>query len=126
MVLLTGGSLGYSYRDFCHDFGIPENLTFDGYSPQARRKNLFMKTIVKYDIQYHISSPHSTNENPAEGSMRELKNRWHLIIHKKNFRSDYGIMNWYGSVKLETYLYRGCVMKVLELLSNISPERCPT
>ena len=32
MVLLTGESLGYSYRDFSHDFGIPEHLTFDGYS----------------------------------------------------------------------------------------------
>ena len=32
MVLSIGDSLGYFYRDFSHDLGIPDNLTFDGYS----------------------------------------------------------------------------------------------
>ena len=50
----TGDSLGYSYRDFSHDFGIPEHLTFDSYSAQVGRNTLFMKTVRKYDTQYHI------------------------------------------------------------------------
>ena len=62
----TGDSLGYSCRDFSHDFGIPEHLTFDVYSAQVGRNTLFMKTVRKYDTQYHISSPRRPNENPAE------------------------------------------------------------
>ena len=44
----------------------------------------------------------------------------------KKFRREYGIRNWYVSVKLETYLYRAFVMKVVERLWNISPKRRPT
>ena len=32
MVSSIEDSLGYLYRDFSHDFGIPEHLMFDGYS----------------------------------------------------------------------------------------------
>ena len=75
MVSPTGDSLGYLYRDFCRDFGIPEHMAFGGYSSQAGRNNLFMKTFKKYDTQYHVPSSHRTNENPAEGSIRKLKKR---------------------------------------------------
>ena len=46
MVSSTGELLGYFYRDFRHDFGIPEHLTFDGYSEQVGRNTLFMKTVI--------------------------------------------------------------------------------
>ena len=75
MILLTEDYLGYLYRDFCRDFGIPEHMAFGGYSSQAGRNNLFMKTFKKYDTQYHVPSSHRTNENPAEGSIRKLKKR---------------------------------------------------
>ena len=67
MVSSTGESLGYLYRYFSHDFGIPEHLTFGGYSEQVSQNALFMKTVRKYDTQYHISSPRRPNENPDEG-----------------------------------------------------------
>ena len=82
MESLTGYSLGYLYRDFSHVFGIPEHLTFDGYSAQVGRNTLFMKTVRKYDTQYHISSPRRPNENPAEGSKKKLKKRWYRIMLK--------------------------------------------
>ena len=75
MVSSTGESLGYLYRDFSRDFGIPEHLKFDGYSAQVGRNTLFMKTVRKYDTQYHISSPSRRNKIPAEGYIRELKKR---------------------------------------------------
>ena len=65
----TGDSLGYSFCDFCDDFGIPEHLTFDGYSSQVGRNTMFMKSIRKYNTLYHISSPRRPNKNPAEGSI---------------------------------------------------------
>ena len=67
MESLTGESLGESYRDFSHDFGIPEHLKFDGYSAQVGRNTLFVKRVRKYDTHYHIFSPCKLNENPAEG-----------------------------------------------------------
>ena len=75
MVSPTGDSLGYLYRYFSHDSGIPEHLTFDCYSAQVGRNTLFMKTVRKYDTHYHISSPRRPNENPVEGSIREINKR---------------------------------------------------
>ena len=45
-------------------------MTFGNYSPQTGWNTLFMKTVKKYEIHYHISSPSSTNENPVEGLIR--------------------------------------------------------
>ena len=91
----TGDSLRYSYRDFSHDFGIPEHLTFDGYSAQVGRNTLFMTNVRNYDIQYYISSPLRPNENPAEGSIRELKKVWYHIMVKNKLPErfwDYGLV----------------------------------
>ena len=92
-LLFTGDSLGYLYRDFSHDFGIPEHLLFDGYSAQVRRNTLFIKTVKKYYSQYHTSIPSRPSENPSEGSIRELKKIWYRIMLKnkapKRLR-DYG------------------------------------
>ena len=85
MAFLTGDYLGYLYRYFLCDFGIPEHLTFDSYSSQAGRNNLFLKTFRKYDTEYHISSPCSANENPEEGSIREMKKIWYRIMYKNKF-----------------------------------------
>ena len=95
MVSLIGESLGYSYRDFSHDFGIIEHLTFDGYSAQVSPNTLFMKTVRKYDTQYHISSSLIPNENRAEGSISELKKRWYRIMLKNKVPEilwDYGLV----------------------------------
>ena len=84
MVNSTGDSIEQSYRDFCHDFGVPEHLTFDGYSAQVGKNTQFMKLLRKYNTKYHISSPRRPNENPAEGSIREIKKRWYRIMLKNN------------------------------------------
>ena len=92
---MQGDSLGYSFRDFCDDFGIPEHLTFDGYSSQVGRNTMFMKSRRKYNTLYHISSPRRPNKNPAEGSIRELKKRWYRIMMKKKVPEqlwDYGLV----------------------------------
>ena len=84
-----------SYIDFSLDFGIPEYFTFDGYSGQVRRNTSYVKTVRKYDKQYHISSHRRHNENPAEGSIRELKKRWYHIILKNKVPErlwDYGLV----------------------------------
>ena len=49
MLLSAEESLVYLYKDFCHDFGIPEHMTFDGYVSQSERITFFMKAVRKYD-----------------------------------------------------------------------------
>ena len=112
MVLSTGDSLGYLYRDFSHDFGIPEHLMFDGYSVQVGRNTLFMKTVRKYDTQYHISYSRRPNEKPAEGSIRELKKNDIALFLRTKSRKDYGIMDECGLAKLGIYPFRVQVMPV--------------
>ena len=91
MLLLTGDSLRY----FSHDFWITEHLTFDSYSAQVSWNTLFMKTVRKYDTQYHILSPCIPNENPAEWSIIELKKIWYCIMIKNKVPErlwDYGLL----------------------------------
>ena len=55
-------------------------MKFDDYSAQVGWNMLFMKTVRKYETQYHISIPRRPNGNPAEGSIREINKRWHRIM----------------------------------------------
>ena len=91
----SGKSIGFSLKDFISDFGAPEHLTFDGASAQVGRNTLFMQTLRQHSIKYHVSSPRRPNENPAEGSIREIKKRWYRIMMKKKVPPrlwDYGIV----------------------------------
>ena len=90
----TGNSIGQALKDFSHDYGVPEYLTFDGASAQVGNDTSFLKTIKKYDITYHVSGPRRPNENPAEATIREIKKRWYRIMMKQGVHHrlwDYGI-----------------------------------
>ena len=64
-----------SYKYLCHDYGVPEHLTFDEAISLIGKNTLFMKTINKYGTRYHVSSPRRPNENPTENAIREIKKR---------------------------------------------------
>ena len=78
-----GDSIGDSLAGFTSDYGIPDHLTFDGAIAQTGANTLFMKNIRRSEIKQHVSSPYRPNENPAEGSIRELKKRLYRIMMKK-------------------------------------------
>jgi hypothetical protein len=80
---VTGDDIGQTLADFVSDYGAPEHLTFDGASVQVGSKTRFMDLIRRHEIKHHVSSPRRPNENPAEGSIRELKKRWYRIMIKK-------------------------------------------
>ena len=53
-----------------------------------------MKTVRKYDTQYHISIPSRPNENPSEGPIRKIKKTWYCMILKNKVPErlwDYGL-----------------------------------
>ena len=87
-------NISNTLKGFVNDFGAPERLTYDGASVQTGRKTLFQKILRKHDIKHHISAPYRPNENPAEGTIRDLKRQWYRLKSKKNVPDrlwDYGL-----------------------------------
>ena len=121
-----GDSIGYTLRDFCHDFGKPEHLTFDGHMAQKGSNTFFMKTIKKYHIDYHLSSPRRPNEQPAEGCIRVVKTRWYRIMMKRSVPLrfwDYGLI-WIcetGNISVSSSCYaKG--RTPLEIVTGETPD----
>ncbi len=63
---MTRDSIGQTLLDFIHDFGIPTTLTFDGHESQLGEGSVFMKTIRKYNIKFHMSEPWRPEQNHTE------------------------------------------------------------
>ena len=53
-------------RQFIRDYGVPEQLTFDGSAEQVKPKTDFMKHIRDFGIDYHITEPYRPQQNRAE------------------------------------------------------------
>ena len=82
MNAVNGENTGNTLKDFIHEFGAPDRLTFDGYPTQVGKHTLFQKTLRRYDIDQHTSSPYRPNENPAEGAIREIKKAYYRLKEK--------------------------------------------
>ena len=57
---------GMALRQFIHDYGVPEQLTFDGAGEHVGPKTEFMKHIRGYGIDYHCIEPHRPQQNRVE------------------------------------------------------------
>ena len=75
-----GGSLDETLDDFVHDFGAPEHLTFGGFQYQVGNNTKFFSNLLKYNIDHRVSAPRRPNENPAEGTIREIKRRFYRVM----------------------------------------------
>ena len=78
----SADSIGQALNDFIHDYGVPTQLVFDGAASHVGHNTLFMKTVRKHDIRYHVSEPRRPNQNPAEGAIRELKRKWYRLMSR--------------------------------------------
>ena len=122
----TSASIDQALRNFSHDFGIPQHLTFDGATTQTGKHTEFMKTIRKYDIKHHVSSPRRPNENPAEGSIQLIKRRWFRIMTKQLVPQrfwDYGLV-WIcetGNISVSSSRYAGNRTS-LEIITGETPD----
>jgi hypothetical protein len=74
---------GAALRQFIRDFGVPEQLTFDGSGEQTGHKTEFMKHIRNHAIDYHIIEPNRPQQNRAETVIREVKKRWFRQMVKR-------------------------------------------
>jgi hypothetical protein len=90
----NGEQVEYSLSSFIHEYGAPDHLTFDGAAVHVGSSTRFMENLRRAEIRHHVSAPRRPNENPAEGSIREVKKRWYRMMLKKNVPArlwDYGI-----------------------------------
>ena len=71
---------GDTLRLFCQEFGVPEHLTFDGSKEQYGKGTQFMKQVRSHNINYHISEADLHNQNPVEGTIRELRRKWYRVM----------------------------------------------
>ena len=99
----SGYTIGKSYKCFCHDYSVPENLTFYVSTAQIGKSTLFMKTINKYGTRYHVSIKIRPNDNPTEGAIHEIKKRWYRILPNNKIPDrlwDYGLIWIFETVNL--------------------------
>ena len=95
---------GEGLRQFIHDFGRPEKLTYDGSKEQCGKKTEFMKNVRKYAIDYHVTEPERPNHNFAEGVIREVRKKWFRIMVRKRVPRrvwDYGL-RWVCDIQNRT------------------------
>ena len=100
----TKSLAGEGLRQFIHDYGRPEKLTFDGSGEQCGRKTEFMKNVRKYSISHHVIEPERHNHNAAEGVIREIRKKWYRIMVRKKVPKrlwDYG-MRWVSEIQNRT------------------------
>ena len=71
---------GDALRTFCKEFGVPEKLTFDGSKEQCQPGTRFMKQICTHDIKYHITEADLHNQNPAEGVIGQIRQKWYRLM----------------------------------------------
>ena len=123
---VDGEQVGHALANFVYEYGLQEQLTFDGASVLKGSNTLFMKNIRLSEIRPKISRPYRPNENPTKGSIHHLKKKWYRIQHKtgtpdrvSNFGLKYasGIGNvTHNSSK---YAYNGTP---LEIITYITPD----
>jgi hypothetical protein len=100
---------GDALKIFCREFGIPENLTFDGSKEQCKKGTAFMQQVRKHGINHHISEPDLHNQNPVEGVIREIRRKWYrTMIRKRVPRKlwDYGVI-WVSETMSMTHTSAG-------------------
>ena len=87
---------GEGLRQFVHDYGRPESLTFDGSREQCGSKTEFMKNIRKYSINYHITEPERPNHNFAEGVPGNTKEMVSYYGQKEGSKTLVGLRSQMG------------------------------
>ena len=126
MTWVNAENVGYSLGSFIYNYGVPERLTFDGAAVQVGSKTMFMDLIRKHWIKHHVSAPRRPNENPAEGSIREIKKCAYRVMVEKGIPDrlwDY-VITWVcetGNICANSSRY-SIVQTPLEIITGETPD----
>jgi hypothetical protein len=69
---------------FVQDYGAPETLISDGAPEQVGRNSKFQAKLRKHGIKHKTSETERSNQNPAEGTIREVRKRWYRQMFRTN------------------------------------------
>ena len=73
---------GQALDIFIRKYGIPDTLRHDDSKEQGERNTQFQGTLRKYNVTSKKSLPDRSNQNPAEGVIRELRKKWFRTMFK--------------------------------------------
>jgi hypothetical protein len=117
---------GQALREFIREYGVPEELHFDGSLEQNGPNTEFTRLIREHGIKVHRSEPHRPQQNPAEGAIRELKRRWYRLVNRYSVPLrlwDYG-MRWVTEIMCRTTnsIYSLAGRTPLEAITGETPD----
>jgi hypothetical protein len=69
---------------FVQDCGAPETLISDGANEQVGRNSKFQAKLRKHGIRHKTAEKERSNQNPAEGTIREARKRWCRQMFRTN------------------------------------------
>ena len=69
---------------FIHDYGAMDLLICDGAPEQIGHQTKFRQLLRKYSISHKVSEPDRPNQNPAEGTIREIRRQWYRLLFRTN------------------------------------------
>jgi hypothetical protein len=69
---------------FGNEHGAMELLISDGAKEQVGKHTEFQAKLKKYDIKSKVSERERSNQNPAEGVIREIRKKWYRQIFRTN------------------------------------------
>jgi hypothetical protein len=69
---------------FVQDYGAPETLISDGANEQVGRNSKFQAKLSKHGIRHKTAEKERSNQNPAEGTIREVRKRWCRQMFRTN------------------------------------------
>ena len=61
LTALNGKQIGQTLSDFCHDFGVPEELKFDGIMVETGAKTPFQQLLHLHTIKRQVLEPQRPN-----------------------------------------------------------------
>jgi hypothetical protein len=102
--MATKGLAGQALKEFISELGVPDELTIDGSKEHNEKGTEFMKTCRKHDIRVTRMEAERSNQNPAEGVIREVQRKWFRIMIRKRVPQklwDYGVQ-WTAQVMQRT------------------------
>jgi hypothetical protein len=108
---------GMALKEFITELGVPDEMTIDGSKEQNSKGTEFMKTCRKHDIRITRTEPERSNQNPAEGVIREVRRKWFRIMIRKRVPRklwDYGV-RWTCQVMQRTSTEAGGLRGVCPL-----------
>ena len=65
---------------FVRDYGAMDLLISDGAAEQVGKHTKFQAILRKYNITHKASERERSNQNPAEGVIREIRRKWYRLL----------------------------------------------